>query len=162
MALVDDLATAVPDLEMSRRKALGVMTGAAWAVAGLGTAITTVRYLRPNVLFEPPTRFRVALASELSPGTLVVLPEQRLYVVRSEAGFYALSAVCTHLGCMTRHEPAMGRIFCPCDGSEFDEEGRGTGGPAPAALARVAVEIEDGVLVVDVRKPVAPDFVLAA
>ena len=160
MVLIDDLGAPMPATELSRRKALGVLTTAAFAVATGGAVITTVRFLRPTVLFEPPTKVAVGPPSSVGVGTLLVLPEQKLYVVRSTQGFFAMSAVCTHLGCMTRHDAAKKVIVCPCHGSRFDEAGTVTGGPAPAPLVRKHVALVSGQVVVDTRKNVDGDFIL--
>jgi Rieske Fe-S protein len=69
--------------------------------------------------------------------------------------------VCTHLGCLTKYEAERARIFCPCHGSQYTPEGKVTAGPAPRALPRFALTVERGVLVVDTKKVVADDFVLA-
>jgi len=160
MALVDDLSATVPTEEISRRRALGMMTTAALGVAGVGTVITTIRYMSPNVLFEPATRFEVGRPEDIPVGTLIVLAAQKLYVVHDEAGFFAMSSVCTHLGCMTRYDDARQGIFCPCHGSQYDKQGRVTGGPAPRPLVRLELTLERGRLVVDSRKEVAGDFIL--
>lgn len=162
MPLVDDLDADVPAEILTRRKALGTITGATFAIAGLGTTITAVSYLRPNVLYEPPTRFKVGRPEDIPLGTLIVMPDQRLYVVHSAEGFVALSSVCTHLGCMTRYEKAQQSVFCPCHGSRFDQAGAVKEGPAPKPLARHKIELVDGELVVDIGESVADDFSLEA
>lgn len=161
MSLVDDLKAATPAAELDRREALGKITGAALSVAALGTVFTTIRYMRPNVLFEPPTRFKIGRPEDISIGTLLVLPEQKLYLAHTAEGFFAMSATCTHLGCMTTFQAAAGNVFCPCHGSRFDRTGRVIGGPAPKPLPRLHLSVADGELVVDTRRPVAADFVLA-
>jgi cytochrome b6-f complex iron-sulfur subunit len=161
MSLVDDLRAATSDEELDRREALGKITGGAFAVAGLGTAFTTLRFMRPNVLFEPPTRFRVGPPEDIAPGTLLVLPEQKLFVARNALGFFAMSATCTHLGCMTRFMGADG-IFCPCHGSHFNLDGQVVGGPAPRPLPRYHLSFADGQLVVDTARQVDADFILRA
>ena len=162
MSLVDDLKADTPQEELNRREALGKLTGGAMAVAGLGTAVTTVRYLQPNVLFEPATRFRVGRPEDIPAGTLIVLPEQKIYVARTSQGFFAMSTVCTHLGCVTRYLEAERAITCPCHGSRFDSSGQVTAGPAPRPLDRLQITLQDGELVVDTRQIVSPDSYLRA
>jgi nitrite reductase/ring-hydroxylating ferredoxin subunit len=160
MPLVDDLKMALSDEERSRRVFLGVLGGAAIAVAGLGTGVTAIRYLWPEVLFEEESRFRIGRPEDIAVGTVLVLPQQKAYVVRSASGFYALSATCTHLGCLTQYEQEHGRIFCPCHGSRFGLDGAVTNGPAPAPLRRLALAVESGQLVLDTAKPAEPDALL--
>ncbi len=160
MPFIDDLNASTTETDLSRRKALGMFTGGAFALAATGTTVTTVQFLSPNVLFEPSSRVLIGRPESIAVGTLLVLPEQRLYVLRTERGFFAMSAVCTHLGCITRHGTASEGISCPCHGSRFDLEGRVTDGPAPRPLDRKHVFLENGQLVVDIRKTVDADFVL--
>jgi Rieske Fe-S protein len=51
---------------------------------------------------------------------------------RDQEGVYAISKICTHLGCIIR---ATGDAFeCPCHGSRFAADGTVTKGPAPQPL----------------------------
>jgi len=160
MPLVDDLQLPLDDRERTRREFLAAIGAAAVGAAGLGTAVTSVRFLHPEVLFEAPTRFRVGRAEDIPIGTLVVLPEQRVYLMRAEAGFFAMTAVCTHLGCLTRYEAEHNVIFCPCHGSRFATDGAVVNGPAPVPLPRLALTLDNGVLVVDTAVTVSRDTVL--
>jgi cytochrome b6-f complex iron-sulfur subunit len=160
MPLIDDLKLPMTEHDEHRREFLALLGAGAMALAGLGSSVTAVRYLWPEVLFEQETRFAVGRPEEIAQGTLLVLPEQKVFVVHDAAGFFALSATCTHLGCMTRYERENNRIFCPCHGSQFAVDGTVTGGPAPRALPRLDLALEGGRLVVDVAKPAAPGAVL--
>lgn len=160
MPLVDDLKVPAGDYDEGRRAFLALLGASAMSVAGLGTSVTAVRYLWPEVLFEADTRFVLGRPEEIAAGTVLVLPEQKVFVVRDQAGFFALSSTCTHLGCMTRYEKENGRIFCPCHGSQFSPDGRVVGGPAPRPLPRLKLVVEDGRLVVDVAKLAPADAVL--
>jgi len=129
-------------------------------LAGLGTGITAVRYMWPEVLFEEESRYRIGKPDEIPVGTLVTLPEQKIYVVHEAQGFFAMTATCTHLGCLTQYEKENNRIFCPCHGSRFSTAGEVTAGPAPKALPRLLLTLEQGVLVVDANKTVEPEVIL--
>ncbi len=65
----------------------------------------------------------------------------KVIVIRTEQRVYALSAICTHLGCLVRYRPE-GFIACPCHGGKFDLSGSVLAGPPPKPLkvydARVA------------------------
>jgi cytochrome b6-f complex iron-sulfur subunit len=138
-----------------RRRLLSMAGLAGLAAGGLGTLGVLARSLVPDVLFEPPRRFPVGRPEAFPPGQATYLPEHRLFVFNTADGFYAISAVCTHLGCNVNHE-ARGGFACPCHGSTYDDAGKITGGPAPwplpcypLALSRV------GELVVDTRRTVS-------
>ncbi len=160
MPLIDDLKIPLEDAEHSRREFLSLLGGGAIGVASLGTAVTAVRFLWPEVLFEEETRFRIGKPDEVPVGTLLALPEQRVYVFHAADGFFAMTAVCTHLGCLTRFEKENNRIFCPCHGSRFSTSGEVTDGPAPKPLPRLQLTIEAGLLVVDSAKVVEQDVIL--
>lgn len=159
MPLDDDLSFSVSEEELARRKMLTLLGAGALSLAGVGTAITSFRFLEPNVLYEEDARVGVGRPEDIAPGTVLVIAKHKLYVVRSALGFYALSAVCTHLGCMTRYVPENAQLACPCHGSRFSLDGRVTAGPAPRPLRRLEITIERGVLVVDSSKQVAADAI---
>lgn len=71
----------------------------------------------------------------------VVYADQRAALVRRGSELYALSLVCTHLGC-TVNINADG-IICPCHGSRFDLKGQVLSGPAPRALERLNLRYPD-------------------
>lgn len=161
MPLVDDLQCHPSDEELDRRKLLGLASGGAIAAMLGGAGITTISFLSPNVLFEESSRFKIGRPEDVAIGTLLVLERQKVYVFRTAQGFFAMSAVCTHLGCVTRFEAAAKAIFCPCHGSRFDQDsGRVTGGPAPKPLVRLRLFVEKGQLVVDTKVEVGPEEVL--
>ncbi len=160
MPLEDDLKKPTNEEELERRRFLGLLGSGALGLAGLGTLVVGVRYLEPDVPDEQDGRFEVGKPETVPLGTVLVVRSRKVYVVHAPNGFYALSSVCTHLGCVTRHEPGDDRIACPCHGSTFDLEGRVVSGPAPSRLVRFRVTLEDGVLVVDAKHTVDDESVL--
>ncbi len=59
----------------------------------------------------------------------------------------ALSAVCTHLGCLVA--PSGSGFRCPCHGSRFDATGRNVSGPAQRPLVRFPIERRGDALVLN-------------
>ena len=128
----------------------------ACAAAVVGSGLVTLDYLKPKVLFEPATTFRAGSPADYPEGTVRFNKEQKAYVIGGSAGVYALSAVCTHLGCITRFLSDQGVIACPCHGSRFDLEGNVVEGPAPRPLRWLQVGADSaGLLVVDTAITVA-------
>lgn len=160
MSSPDDIEGALSEEEHARRRFLLLLGSGALGAVGLGLSAATLRFIEPNVLFEEDRRFVVGRPSEVPVGTVLVLVRQRVFVVREERGFYALSAVCTHLGCITRYEAAQRGFFCPCHGSRYALSGTVTGGPAPQALVRLQLTLENEQLVVDASKLAAPGALL--
>lgn len=144
--------------EPTRRRFL-LTTGTTTLMAGVvGFLGATARFLFPNVLYEPPSRFPVGGPDDFPTGTATFLPEQRLFVFNTEAGFYAISSICTHLGCNVNHVPGGG-FACPCHGSRYDANGQVVHGPAPQPLAWFGLSLSSrGELVVDERRIVEPDY----
>lgn len=70
-------------------------------------------------------------------GAVVRVSGERCAVHRDEAGqLHAVSARCTHLGCLVAFNRAEKAWECPCHGSRFDFEGRVVQGPAQQPLER--------------------------
>ena len=133
-----------------RRDFLSRIGVGACAAACVGSGFATLDFLRPKVLFEPPTTFRAGSPLDYPEGTVRFNKEQKAYIIGGPGGVYALSAVCTHLGCITRFRSDENVIACPCHGSRFDLEGNVIHGPAPRPLPWLDVtEDAMGNLVVD-------------
>ena len=136
--------------ERSRRVFLNEVTAGALGIAGLGSMVFTVKYLSPNVLFEPPTSFRVGTPDDYPVNSVTYYADQKVYLVRTVNGFFAMSAVCTHLGCITQWHPEANLIECPCHGSRYKRNGTVVHGPAPRALPHFSLRLmPDGTLMVD-------------
>jgi len=64
-------------------------------------------------------------------------------VVQPSAGkFVALSAVCTHLGCIVAWNGQVEEFQCPCHGGRFSVEGKVLAGPPPSPLPSYAIAVE--------------------
>jgi cytochrome b6-f complex iron-sulfur subunit len=144
-----------------RRDFLGL--AAMWsALAALGfAALGALRLPRAAVVPVPSRKFRVALPETLAAGEPFVPPGRSVAIFRDVAGVYAISTVCTHLGCIVKREGPG--FACPCHGSKFALDGVVTKGPAPKALAWLAVtKGPDGSYIVDEAKTVPQGTVVSA
>jgi len=146
---------------IDRRDFLNGIATTALLVAAAGAGVVTVEYLSPNVLFEPPTSFRIGVPENYAVDSVTYFPEQQVYIVRVPAGFRALSAICTHLGCITQWNPSLDLITCPCHGSRFTMNGLVEHGPAPRPLPHFAIRLmPDGNLMVDKLETVPVEQIL--
>ncbi len=151
----------VKESQVSRRDFFNEVAVAALGVASLGAAVVTYRYLSPNVLFEPPSSFRVGTPDDYPVNSVTFILDQQVYIVRVSEGIYAVSAVCTHLGCITQWNTQDNLIECPCHGSKFLRNGTKVAGPAPRPLPHFAIRLTpDGQLLVDKLDIVKPSQVL--
>ena len=139
-----------PGNGITRRDFLNEVALGALGIAGLGSVAVTYQYFSPNVLFEPPTSFRAGNPDLYPVHSVTILQDQQVYIVRMPEGFYAVSAICTHLGCVTQWKPDTDQIACPCHGSKFKADGTKVEGPAPRPLPHFAISLTaDGELFVD-------------
>ena len=134
-------------MDTDRRKLLRWLgKGSVFAafVAQIGAA---ARAFFPNVLYEPPTTFKLKAPQDYPQG-YTFDSEHRLFVVRAAAKFHVISAVCTHLGCTVQWRDT--EFDCPCHGSRFGPDGNVLSGPAPRPLPWFEVSLApDGLLEVD-------------
>ena len=150
------------EVRLTRRYFLEAIGFGAIGIAAMGSIVVSGEYLSPNVVREPPTKFKAGQPEDFPPGSVTLDKEQKVFIVRAKEGnFYALSAVCTHLGCITNWKEDEGIVACPCHGSKFDREGRKIEGPAPRPLQRFSMTLDDrGTLVVDKSLVVGDDVTL--
>ena len=140
------------NLWMTRRNFL---SRAGWVAffSFVGTMLLgSLRYMFPRVLFEPSTVFKAGFPGDYPVGAVSTkwVKDYRTWIVRTDKGFYAIFAQCTHLGCTPRWLEAESKFKCPCHGSGFTMEAVNFEGPAPRPLERVQIALaEDGQILVD-------------
>jgi cytochrome b6-f complex iron-sulfur subunit len=125
------------------------------ASLGLG-GLATARFMMPNVLVEPPSKFKVGPPSDYPPASVATkwTAQYGVWLVHNEYNgkdlIYALQTVCTHLGCTPNWLEGERKFKCPCHGSGFYITGINFEGPAPRPLERMAIRLsEDGAIEVD-------------
>lgn len=106
-----------------------------------------------NVLFEPPTEFKIGTVDEYQVGKVDVRwqTRYRVWVVREPNKLYVGLLVCTHLGCTPDWKEAENKFKCPCHGSGYYQDGVNFEGPAPRPMEHCDVRIDpaDGQIVVN-------------
>ncbi|MES1209955.1 MAG: Rieske (2Fe-2S) protein [Pseudomonadota bacterium] len=148
----DDPCAGCRGRSMDRRQLL-VLVGTS---AGAAAAVMALPACGPTTASPPTGPVAVGNISALPVGAMLVM--SNVVVARDAGGVYAMSAVCTHEGCLldeSSHTIAAG-LSCPCHGSTFDGSGNVTRGPARTALPHYAVTIAaDGSVTVDGSQPVS-------
>ena len=138
---------------IARRDVLGLLSLWSMTSALLFAFIGIARLPRAAVLPSPSKRFRTAIPDTLPPGEPFVPPGRTVALFRDTQGVYAISTVCTHLGCIVR--PTAHGFECPCHGSMFAPDGTVMRGPAPRPLRWLSVSTRGDLLVVDEESTVA-------
>ena len=149
-----------PGKAVPRRAFLSWM-GLAWTAftaSMVATATATGRFMFPNVLFEPPATFKAGTPDEIQEGQVDERFKQKfgvwlvkdIDVATGAHGIYALSTVCTHLGCTPNWLQGEQKFKCPCHGSGYYKNGINFEGPTPRPLERYAISLaDDGQILVD-------------
>ena len=123
--------------------------GALAAVVGLGTLVS-LRFMAPWDRKRAEDTVVVGYPEDIPPDGILLFPAANLMVGRAAGGYYALSTVCPHLGCVVRWLEHEKRFHCPCHGSKFEMDGRVLNGPAGQNLPELELMVDDqGRLVVD-------------
>jgi len=136
--------------DFSRRKFFVELGAGSLLVAGAGAAAFAAQYLSPNVLYEASPVVNVGRPDRYPEDSVTLDTRFGIFIIRAPEGFYALSAVCSHLGCLSVWKPESGTIACPCHGSIFGRDGSVTAGPAPKPLPWLRTWMtDDGDLMVD-------------
>lgn len=143
--------------ELSRRDFMGAVGKGALAAAGLAAVVGVGKYLAFDP--DPPatTKFTLLPLDNYSVGSATSVAQARAWLVRDTKGFFAMSGICTHLGCSVKQ--STGGFECLCHGSRFAPDGRAISGQAQRPLRRVFVGRDDaGKLWIDTSQDADTDF----
>jgi cytochrome b6-f complex iron-sulfur subunit len=135
-----------PGVSVTRRRFLACVGWSSFAVFWGSIVLATLRFFFPRILYEPSPRFQAGQPDDYQPGDVSTRFKemQRVWMIRTADGLYALIAICTHLGCTPNWFASEERFKCPCHGSNFLRDGTNVAGPAPVPLFRAAIGL-DGV-----------------
>jgi cytochrome b6-f complex iron-sulfur subunit len=150
-----------PGDPFDRRKFFVKLGLGSLGIAAAGTAVFAYQFLSPNVLYEPSPIVNAGKPESYPLDSVTLDVNSGIYLIHSREGFFALGAVCTHLGCLTAWKPELGIIACPCHGSKFavlqekKTPGEKLEGPAPKPLPWLRTWLsDDGDLMVDRGTPI--------
>ena len=129
---------------------IALVSTAALALFTIGPSFRKKRSRWVEVKLEDPqtesaTFTRVVLEYESKEGWLTEKTRKLAYLKREKGGqIVAISAGCTHLGCIVTWDEAEKIFKCPCHDGRFDLDGRVVSGPPPAPLKRHKTRIDNG------------------
>jgi len=143
--------------DLNRRQFFVKLGLGSLSIAAAGTTVFAYQFLSPNVLFEPSPVINAGKPESYPLDSVTLGVNSGIYIIHAQEGFFSLSAVCTHLGCVTAWKPELGMVVCPCHGSKFRQNGEKIEGPAPKPLPWKHMWIsDDGDLMVDRSTDVRP------
>src|ERR1019366_9065591 len=116
------ITPAEPGNEFDRRAFFVKLGLGSLSIAAAGTAAFSYQFLSPNVLYEPSPIVNAGKPENYAVDSVTLDVNTGIYLIHAPEGFFALSAVCTHLGCLTAWKPERGKhgiTVCPFHGSKF-------------------------------------------
>jgi Rieske Fe-S protein len=154
---------------LSRRELFSQFRNGLLALTGATAAIGAAEMIAHPSNHQPAEVLTAGLPADYAAPSITFVHDARAYLGRDASGFYALDAVCPHLGCLVRHvndseHPGDGASFiCPCHNSHYDNKGTLISGPAPRRLRYLMVELDsNGALVIHRDREAHPDDRLIA
>jgi nitrite reductase/ring-hydroxylating ferredoxin subunit len=152
---------------LSRRSVIGGI-GAAAAAAAAGVIVdrellqssSTPKVAVSQELVPDEGSWQpVAAASEVAPGQVVRFSTASTvgFVVNDDGQLSAISGVCTHQGCLLRHNEAKGQLDCPCHRAAFSLQGKVLQHQFPTplpALPHIQVRENNGQIEINDARPV--------
>ncbi len=144
------------NIKLTRRGFLGWGGGIFLGVTSLLTFLLTIlRMPFPSLLPGKSGRFKIGLKDDFLPGAIKYFENDQVYIFADTEGIYAISAVCTHLGCIVNKEESG--FVCPCHGSRFGLNGNVIQGAASKDLPWYQISmLPSGQLEVDKKRIVKP------
>ena len=126
-----------------RRKFLGVCLAGATVVAVGAATYPVFRFLSPTAGMTGSEKL-VIPESDLVEGEakFIEYAGSAAVLVKTKTGeTIALSAVCTHLGCIVQWTKETQPFLCPCHAGQFAADGTVLSGPPPKPLAKIPVSV---------------------
>ena len=100
------------------------------------------------------TVFIAGKVTDFKVGEVIPSRKERTFILRTEGGFLAISAICTHLHCIVNWNEMLKKFECPCHGAKFNQNGEVLEGPPPRPLDLYKLQIVAGNVVVDRTSPI--------
>jgi len=100
------------------------------------------------------TVFIAGKVTDFKVGEIIPFRKERTFILRTEGGFLAISAICTHLHCVVNWNEMLKKFECPCHGAKFNLNGEVLEGPPPRPLDLYKLQLVAGNVVVDRAIPI--------
>lgn len=129
--------------EPTRRDFLKIITNAFFSLSGLLGLGGLFRFFSFQPDPGPPTEFNLGSKYDFPYNAKVIRADIPAAIWHTQAGYIAISLVCTHLGCTVEENEGGEGFICPCHGSRYNNEGLLLEGPATKALSYYRIEEQD-------------------
>jgi cytochrome b6-f complex iron-sulfur subunit len=124
-----------------------------YALLGFSALVTAGGVLTPIIAYLWPPKqasaagggaVNVASTADVPAGTGQVFSvyNKPVLVINTPDGYQALSATCTHLGCILFWNEQRQLIACPCHEAYFNTNGAVVAGPPPSPLPTYRVRVD--------------------
>ncbi len=134
----------------SRRTFLSLILGGLGAVTAALAGYPLWRFLLPHSADDESASVTLKREDLLyETATFITYKGRPAVVLQTSPGqFVALSAVCTHLGCIVKWQPEKNEFLCPCHGGRFSPQGEVLGGPPPKPLEALPIKLDGDLLII--------------
>ena len=123
-----------------------VLFGFSAAATAAGVLTPIIAYLWPPKQGAAEAGGRVAVAATADlpqgKGQVVSVNNKPVIIINTPEGYKALSATCTHLGCIVFWNEQRQVVACPCHEAFFNTNGAVISGPPPSPLPQYRVQVE--------------------
>lgn len=128
-----------------RRTFLGIMLGGIGLLISAAAAWPVWRFLAPSTDAGKLEKVKISRTEVPMGGAHFFSFHGKPAVVLqvTPGQFTALSAVCTHLGCVVKWVPEKSEFLCPCHAGRYSAEGKVLAGPPPSPLEVLPVSLAD-------------------
>jgi cytochrome b6-f complex iron-sulfur subunit len=138
-------------VDFERRSFLHKVVGGVGAVVAATTLYPIVKFIIPPAkTISNVSELTVGKAAEVADGAgkIYQFNEDKVIVVNQGGVLTAVSAVCTHLGCLVHWENGAKELACPCHGAKYKVTGDIISGPQPKPLKLYKARIESDNIII--------------
>ena len=133
-------------MDNNRRTFLGIGLAGLGALAAAAVGWPVFRYLAPRSSKEAAGKVVIPERDIPEGGArfFEYAGSSAVLVRKRDGSLVALSAVCTHLGCIVQRQKESQDFLCPCHAGHYSADGIVTAGPPPKPLPRIPFSVSGG------------------
>ena len=150
------VADANPQAKPARRRMIKILLGGGLLGSFASFLYPVLRYLVPPLVADlGGDQVMAGKTDELKPNTAKIFrfgSRPGLLIRNNDGSYQALSATCTHLGCIVQYRGDLQEIWCACHNGLYDLNGRNISGPPPRPLEVYEVHLRGDDVVVSRKR----------